>query len=79
MIDIEQFEERAAIMEFDGGLSRFKAETLAAQHQGYRRDEVMHEIRQRNSEGSGDRSSPVARGQCAGSVPELQSSPKKET
>lgn len=30
MFDREAFEERAAIMEFDGGLSRFEAETLAA-------------------------------------------------
>jgi predicted MarR family transcription regulator len=29
--EIEQYEERAAIMEFDGGLSREEAEKLAAQ------------------------------------------------
>lgn len=34
--DIEAFEERAAIMQYDGGLSRFRAETLAAQAQGFR-------------------------------------------
>ena len=49
-MDLEAFEERAAIMEFDGGLSRFEAETLAAQAQGYQRHEVMNEIRKRNSE-----------------------------
>ena len=33
---IEAFEERAAIIEYDGGLSRSKAEDLAAQGQGFR-------------------------------------------
>ena len=33
--DIDAFEERAAIIEFDGGLSRSHAELLAAQAQGY--------------------------------------------
>ena len=34
--DIEEFEERAAIAEYDGGLVRSKAEELAAQGQGFR-------------------------------------------
>lgn len=34
--DIDAFEERAAIMEYDGGLSRFRAEDRAAQAQGFR-------------------------------------------
>ena len=33
--DTDAFEERAAICEFDGGLSRADAEDLAAQSQGY--------------------------------------------
>ena len=33
--DIEAFEERAAIAEYDGGLSRSQAEDLAAQAQGF--------------------------------------------
>jgi hypothetical protein len=33
--DTDAFEERAAIAEFDGGLSRDDAEDLAAQCQGY--------------------------------------------
>lgn len=33
--DIETFEERAAIAEYDGGLSRAGAEDLAARHQGF--------------------------------------------
>ncbi len=34
--DIDAFEERAAIMQHDGGLSRFEAEDRAAQAQGFR-------------------------------------------
>ena len=33
--DIEGFEERAAIAEYDGGLSRLEAEDVAAQGQGF--------------------------------------------
>jgi hypothetical protein len=34
--DIDAFEERAAIMQYDGGLSRSKAEDEAARAQGFR-------------------------------------------
>ena len=34
--DIEAFEERAAIAEYDGGLSRSAAEDLAARQQGFK-------------------------------------------
>jgi hypothetical protein len=34
--DIEEFEERAAVAEYDGGLSRSEAENLAARAQGFR-------------------------------------------
>ena len=34
--DIDAFEERAAIVEYDGGLSRSEAENLAARAQGFR-------------------------------------------
>ena len=34
--DIEAFEERAAIIQYDGGVTRLKAEDLAAQAQGFR-------------------------------------------
>jgi len=34
--DIDDFEERAAIAEYDGGLSRSRAEDLAARAQGFR-------------------------------------------
>ena len=38
--DIETFEERAAIAEYDGGLSRAAAEDLAARAQGF--DSASH-------------------------------------
>lgn len=41
------FEERAAIMEYDGGLSRFRAETEAAKIQGVGRWEAINEISRR--------------------------------
>lgn len=34
--DIDAFEERAAIMQYDGGLSRSRAEDEAARAQGFR-------------------------------------------
>ena len=34
--DIDAFEERAAIIQHDGGLSRARAEDVAAQAQGFR-------------------------------------------
>ena len=34
--DIDAFEERAAIIQYDGGLSRSMAEKIAAQAQGFR-------------------------------------------
>jgi len=34
--DIEAFEERAAIIQYDGGLSRSRAEDEAAKAQGFR-------------------------------------------
>lgn len=37
--DIDAFEERAAIAEYDGGLSRAAAEDLAARNQGFRNRE----------------------------------------
>ncbi len=40
--DVDAFEERAAIIQFDVGLSRFEAETLAAKAQGISRREAMN-------------------------------------
>ncbi len=60
-LDIDAWTERAAIMEFDGGLSRFQAETLAAKAQGYQRYEFINAIRDRNSQQARDHGSAPAR------------------
>ncbi|NPD15768.1 hypothetical protein HOY34_11195 [Xinfangfangia sp. D13-10-4-6] len=61
--DIYAFEERAAIMEFNGGLSRFEAETRAARAQGRSRWQAMLEVRNAdrngNSQGAQDHGSPM--------------------
>lgn len=44
--DICKFQERAAIMEYDAGISRFEAETLAAKEQGVPRHEAVKICRQ---------------------------------
>ena len=78
-LDVDQFEERAAICEFDGGMSRFDAETAAAQEQGLARWQAVKfakEARdaQRNgySAGGGHSSAPVAREQRPVSLPGMQ-------
>lgn len=47
--DRDAWEERAAIMEFDGGLSREDAERLAAQAQGFQIKDVWRWIEVRDS------------------------------
>lgn len=60
-MDLDQFEERAAILEYDEGLSRFEAETEAARRQGFKRHEVMNAIRKRDSEQGRDHGQAAAR------------------
>lgn len=57
MIDVEAFEERAAIQEYDGGLSRFQAETEAARAQGLSRWEAIGAISGRLVERARDKRS----------------------
>ena len=66
--DLDAWEERAAIMEYDGGLSRFRAETLAARAQGVERHEA---IRIRNSQQSRDQRQATAR-DAADDLPRVQ-------
>ena len=65
MLDRDAFEERAAIAEFDGGLTRFQAETLAAKAQGLTRWQAIEEIRHadsnRNSQSAPDHGEAHAR------------------
>lgn len=44
--DIDQFEERAAICEFCAGMSRFDAETIAAQAQGVARWQALKIVKE---------------------------------
>ena len=81
-LNVDQFTERAAICEFDGGMTRFAAETAAAREQGLERWQVMEEIRNANGNGNpasgGDRPAALAgeRGQMP--VSRMQSAPEKE-
>jgi len=81
MLDREAFEERAAIAEFDGGLSRFEAETLAARAQGLTRWQALREIE--NAERIGNPA--TARDQrqggarnAANNLPRVQPAPEEE-
>lgn len=71
MIDIDEFEERAAIREHDGGVTRFRAETEAAKEQGHARWEVIDEIRKRHSARPRDRGQAPG-GHAAGDLPVMQ-------
>lgn len=76
-MDIDAFEERAAIMEFDGGMSRFGAETAAARAQGYQRHEVMNAIRKRDHAKARDHDTGAARN-AADQVSGVQPAEAKE-
>ena len=52
MLDVDAFTERAAIMEIEGGLSRFAAETAAAQAQGVTRWQALECVRNANNVGN---------------------------
>ena len=75
MFDRDAFEERAAIAEFDGGLSRFEAETLAAKAQGLTRWQALEEIKdedgKRNLARGGDHGS-AAIGNGSHDLPRVQ-------
>lgn len=76
--DLGQFDERAAICEFDGGLSRFDAETLAAKEQGLARwqavkfaKEARDAQRGRIAGGDGHQANALAGKRDAHDMPEL--------
>jgi len=79
MFDRDAFEERSAIMEIDGGFTRFEAETEAAKAQGFSRWEAM-----RNADSVGYSAAPrdhgsAAPGQPAHHMPAVQRSEKEQT
>jgi hypothetical protein len=52
MMDVDLFLERAAIMEFEGGLSRYQAETEAAKAQGVARWQALKAVQDANIGGN---------------------------
>lgn len=77
MFDIERFHEVAGFFEYDEGMTRFQAETHAAERIGCKRHEVINEIRRRNSQDGGNIRQASAR-QPAGDMPGVQSHPAEE-
>ena len=67
--DLDAWEERSAIMEFEGGLSRFDAETQAARAQGVERHAA---IRFRNSQRGGHNRPAAAQRDGADNVSRVQ-------
>lgn len=83
--DVDQFEERAAIAEFDGGATRFAAETMAAQEQGLARwqavkfaKEARDAQRNGHSAGGWHSAAPVAREQRPVGLPGMQPAPEEK-
>ena len=76
--DRDAFEERAAIMEHDGGLTRFRAETAAAAAQGVSRWEAIGDVARRVVEAARDQRSALARQASADNLPAMQRQPEKE-
>ncbi|TWI32758.1 hypothetical protein [Paracoccus sulfuroxidans] len=79
MLDLGQYEERAAIAEFDGGMTRFDAETMAAKEQGMARwqavqiaKEAAHAQRVGIAGGHGHQADALARGSHALHLPGVQ-------
>lgn len=83
--DVDRFVERAAIQEFDGGLSRFEAETQAARSQGVERWEALRMVKEAtdangsgNAGGHGDNAPTLDRQRDANDMPGVQRQPKEK-
>ena len=76
-MDLDRFEEQAAILEFDEGMTRYQAECLAAAWQGKARWEAMDAIRQRDT-GRGGNNRSAHRRDAANNVPGVQPAPEEE-
>ena len=61
MIDIDQWDERSATLEYDEGMTRFAAETEAAKRQGFKRWEAINAKRERDTAKARDHGSAVER------------------
>lgn len=85
MLDVDQFEERAAICQYEGRMSGFDAETAAANEQGFARWQAMKFVkeaanaeRDRHPAGGGDTGSALAREFGTIDLPGVQSQPEEE-
>ena len=76
-MDLDAFVERAAIKEYCGGMSRFQAETEAAEAQGFKRWEVLNAISKRDS-GHGGNIGQAHGGNAADNMPGMQRGAKEE-
>ena len=80
--DADAWAERAAIMEFDGGMTRFAAETAAARLQGMERWQAIKEAENANGSGhsvGGTYSHATLAGKRgASSMPGVQRRPEEE-
>ena len=76
-LDMDVWCERAAIMQFDGGLSRYEAEVRAAVRQGKKRWEFINENNKRNSPRGGHNCSQSV-GDTAHGLPGMQSHPQEK-
>ena len=81
-LDVDMFEERAAILEYCEDMTRFAAETEAARRQGFSRWQAMEAVRNAkrggNSSGSRDHCASMARQQRQDDMPQMQRSTAKE-
>lgn len=76
--DRDAWEERAAIKEYEAGMSRFRAETDAAKAQGVTRWEAIHAVAGRVVSKARDQREALARDGGQNDVPNVQPHKAKE-
>lgn len=76
-LEMDLWQERAAILEFDAGMTRFEAETKAAEAMGRKRWEFINE-NSRGDTGGGRNISQAASGDAKNSLPGMQPASEKE-
>lgn len=77
-MDRDAFEERSAIREYDGGQSRFEAETMAAREQGKSRWEAIGDVAKRVVGQTRDQREALAERAGQDDLPEVQRGAAKE-
>lgn len=77
MIDLHDWEERSAIREYCGGMTRFEAETETSKELGVNRWEVRHAITRRDFKQAPDKGEKAARDNKS-DLPELQPHSQKQ-